>query len=234
MSVRTAHAPREELGPLKKPDHHAEIGTESPSCIPNEVPAHSAEGPSQRPWHLEFAEIVAPLLDQLHRLARRILRSDDMAEDAVQEALTSLWRAGRLPPNPTGWLSRAVVHRSLHLNRCRKRRRCHEERACSHRSENQKEGEASRTLEARELGVRIDAAIAQLPERFREVFLLREVEQMDYGAIADLLRVPVGTVRSRLFRSREALQKALSEGGWPENEATEPPTKTASTLDSPS
>ncbi len=54
--------------------------------------------------------------------------------------------------------------------------------------------------------------MAQLPDRFREVFLLREVEQLDYEAIAETLRVPVGTVRSRLARSRAALQKRL--GDW--------------------
>ena len=218
MSVRTAHAPRTDLGQFEDPDRNSPAEAESESPTRHESSADSPNEPTPRLWHLEFAETVAPLLDRLHRLARRILRSDDMAEDAVQEALTSLWREGRMPPNPTGWLSRAVVHRSLHLNRCRQRRRCHEERACSHRSVLNHEGDASRLLEARELGVRIEAAISRLPDRFREVFVLREVEQMDYGAIADALRVPVGTVRSRLSRSREALQKALGECGWPEDD----------------
>jgi RNA polymerase sigma-70 factor (ECF subfamily) len=218
MPVRTAHAPRTDLGQFEDPDRNSPAEAESESHTRHESSADSPNEPTPRLWHLEFAETVAPLLDRLHRLARRILRSDDMAEDAVQEALTILWREGRMPPNPTGWLSRAVVHRSLHLNRCRQRRRCHEERACSHRSVLNHEGEASRLLEARELGVRIEAAISRLPDRFREVFVLREVEQMDYGAIANALRVPVGTVRSRLSRSREALQKALGECGWPEDD----------------
>ncbi|AGA26471.1 RNA polymerase sigma factor, sigma-70 family [Singulisphaera acidiphila DSM 18658] len=217
MSVRTAHAPRAELGQgeaLNRKPMNGHKHKPAPR-VPNESTGSSSKSAPLQPWHLEFAETVAPHLDRLHRLARRILRSDDMAEDAVQEALTSLWREGRMPPNPTGWLSRAVVHRSLHLNRCRQRRRCHEEKACWHRSENQHEGDGLRALEARELGIRIEAAISRLPDRFREVFVLREVEQMDYGAIADALRVPVGTVRSRLSRSREALQKALGECGWP-------------------
>jgi RNA polymerase sigma-70 factor (ECF subfamily) len=215
MSVEPAHAPGADLGPVVEPDRSSHVRPESPS----QVSPRALPDPSKSPWHLAFAETVTPLLNRLHQVARRILRSDDMAEDAVQEALTSLWREGRLPPNPPGWLARAVVHRSLHLNRCRRRRQCHEERACSHRSEPQQESEASRVLESRELGVRIEAAISQLPERFRAVFVLREIEQMDYGSIADALQVPVGTVRSRLSRSREALQKALSECGWRETES---------------
>lgn len=213
MSVRTTHAPSTKLGAFDTNEQTPTVDAlAAPSPRPESPTGSSNELTSQR-WPLEFAETVAPLLDRLHRLARRILRSEDMAEDAVQEALTSLWREGRMPPHPHGWLSRAVVHRSLHLNRCRQRRRCHEKRACSHRSVLNHKDEASRLLETRELGLRIEAAIARLPDRFREVFVLREIEQMDYGAIADALRVPVGTVRSRLYRSREALQRALETSG---------------------
>lgn len=217
MSVRTAHALGTNLGQFQDLDRSQAMAREFESRIPIGSAADTSESPLSCHWHAEFAEAIAPHLDRLHRLARRILRSEDLADDAVQEALTSLWREERWPPNTAGWLCRAVVNRSLHLNRCRRRRRSHEERACLHRSEYHFDVDASRTLEVKELAHCIEAAIADLPERFREVFVLREVEQMDYGAIADTLRVPVGTVRSRLFRSREALQKALCECGWPAN-----------------
>ena len=83
--------------------------------------------PDQKPSHEQFAAVVGPLQRQLVRLAKRILRCNDLDQDAVQEALLSLWLAGRLPPNPAAWLTRAVVLRSLHLNRSRIRRRTHEE-----------------------------------------------------------------------------------------------------------
>jgi RNA polymerase sigma-70 factor, ECF subfamily len=167
-----------------------------------------------RSWDDQFAEVVGPRLVQLQHLARRILRSDDLADDAVQEALLSLWLEGRLPPNPDGWLVRAVVHRCLHLNRSRRRRRENEERACSQRSEHDPGADASRPLEDAEVAVAIEAALATLPDHLRTVFLLREAEQMDYNAIADSLRVPVGTVRSRLHRAREAMRDALGTRGW--------------------
>jgi RNA polymerase sigma-70 factor (ECF subfamily) len=131
----------------------------------------------------------------------------------VQEAILTLWKEGRLPPNPAAWLSRAVVHRSLHLNRCRYRRRRHELRACLHHPESDPNGDASRAMEVEEIGARIDEALSRLSERLRMVFILREIEQMDYKSIADRLQIPLGTVRSRLARSREALQQALGRDG---------------------
>jgi RNA polymerase sigma-70 factor (ECF subfamily) len=157
----------------------------------------------------QFAEVVGPRLARLQRLARKILRSDDLADDAVQEALLSLWREERPPPNLDGWLVRAVVNRSLHLNRTRRRRRYHEERACLGRSEQDPAGDASRPLETAEVARAIEATLDALPDRLRTVFVLRETEQMDYESIAESLGVPVGTVRSRLHRAKEALKAAL-------------------------
>jgi RNA polymerase sigma-70 factor, ECF subfamily len=163
-------------------------------------------------WHDRFDELVGPRIGRLRRLARRILRSEDLADDAVQETLLCLWREGRLPPNPDGWLVRTVINRSLHLNRSRRRRRAHEERAAARRPEHDPEGDASRPLEVAEIASAIDVALAALPEHLRGVFVLREAEQLDYESIAKVLRVPLGTVRSRLHRAREALQDALGAG----------------------
>ena len=165
--------------------------------------------PARRPSPERFSAVVDPLRGDLARLAKRILHCDDLAQDAVQEALLSLWQAQPFPPNPAAWLIRAVVLRSLRINRSRSRRRKHEQRACSCRPEADPRGDATRTLEFAELGIQIRTALATLPESYRAVFLLREVERLDYEAIAASLQIPVGTVRSRLHRSRDALQEAL-------------------------
>jgi len=160
-------------------------------------------------WEEEFAEAVNARVPRLQRLARRILHSEDLADDAVQEALLSLWKEGRMPPNPDGWLVRAVVLRSLHLNRSRRRRRLYEERACARRPESDPCGDASRSLEAREAADAIGTLLKELPEHLCRVFVLREDEQRDYESIAETLGVPVGTVRSRLHRARAALKDSL-------------------------
>jgi RNA polymerase sigma-70 factor, ECF subfamily len=160
-------------------------------------------------WDDQFAELIGPMLGRLRRLARRILRNEDLADDAVQETLVSLWREGRLPPNPAAWLNRTVIHRSLHLNRSRRRRVRYERLACLDRSEFDRSGEPSRAAMAEEVSANIVEAVSGLSERLRTVFILREIEQLDYGSIAATLQIPLGTVRSRLARSREALQQAL-------------------------
>ena len=67
------------------------------------------------------------------------------------------------------------------------------------------EGEFFRVL----VDDRIVAAIDALPEEFREVVVLSDVEGLGYAHIAEMLGVPVGTVKSRLFRGRRLLQAAL-------------------------
>jgi RNA polymerase sigma-70 factor (ECF subfamily) len=162
-----------------------------------------------RDWDDEFAAVVHSRLARLQRLARRILHGDDLADDAVQEALFSLWKEGRMPPNPEGWLVRAVVLRSLHLDRSRRRRRGYEERAGAQRPEHDPRGDASRTLEVKEVTHAVAAALGTLPEPLRVVFVLRTVEEKDYQAIARRLQIPLGTVRSRLSRSRRAIRTLL-------------------------
>jgi RNA polymerase sigma-70 factor (ECF subfamily) len=179
-------------------------------CPLHRDPRH--ESTPDRPsctWEDQFTEVVNTRLPRLQRLARRILRSEDLADDAVQEALLSLWKEGRMPPNPEGWLVNAVVLRSLHLNRSRRRRRDYEERAGARRPEHDPCGDPSRLQEAREFAHTIEAALKGLPEHLRTVFVLREAEQRDYESIAEVLGVPVGTVRSRLHRAREALKDGL-------------------------
>jgi RNA polymerase sigma-70 factor (ECF subfamily) len=167
------------------------------------------ERPSTRPSPERFAEIVSPLQDPMIALARRILRSDDLAKDAVQEALLTLWCEAELPPNPHAWLVRAVVHRSLHLSRSRLRRRRHEGLACFGRPEASDCDDPTRGVESEEAVGKMREAFAELAPEFREVLVLRAVEELDYEAIAQVLAIPIGTVRSRLNRSRKAFREIL-------------------------
>ncbi len=59
----------------------------------------------------------------------------------------------------------------------------------------------------------VRAALAGLPEHYREIVVLREFEDMSYQEIAEITRLPIGTVMSRLSRARRALREALIESG---------------------
>jgi len=141
----------------------------------------------------------------LRSVARGMLASDDLAMDCVQEALLLLWQQPKLPPNPQGWLVRTVVHKALHIRRANARRSLHEDRACLQREEPCPWCDPALEVEQRDLVQHLERAIASLSVEMREVLRLRMERGMEYGDIAAALQVPIGTVRSRLFRARVAL-----------------------------
>jgi RNA polymerase sigma-70 factor (ECF subfamily) len=165
---------------------------------------------SSPPNHLSDSALE-PHLERLLRIARRILGCDSEAWDAVQEALVSLWHEDPFPPNPPAWLIQTVIHRSLHARRCRMRRRRNEEKAGVFRALSITAEDPDHAIECEELRKRLDRAIGELAEEYRSVFLLREVEGLDYAAIARHVAVPIGTVRSRIHRARSKLQELLSD-----------------------
>ncbi len=156
-----------------------------------------------------FAEASGPLFGDLVSLSRRVLGDEDLAWDAVQEALISLWLGGNMPENVRGWLKGAVVRRSLHLARSRSRRRRREGRVAGEHCEPSDRDDPRRSMEAQELVEIIMTAVWAIAPEFREVLVLSLDDQMDYATIARRLGVPIGTVRSRLSRSRKALRTVL-------------------------
>jgi RNA polymerase sigma-70 factor, ECF subfamily len=159
----------------------------------------------------EFTEATRPLFGQLVSTARRALGDDDMCWDAVQEALVSLWRERQLPSNLRAWLVSAVVHRSLHLARCRARRKKHEAEARFERLDDVNRDDPTRNVEREELRRALDNALSRISAEHRDVLVLSVFEDMDYQAIAARLDIPLGTVRSRLSRARRALRDVLSQ-----------------------
>lgn len=153
---------------------------------------------------------VQPLVRPMVAVARKILGSDDLAWDAVQEALLSLWLEAEPPANLRPWLIRTVIHRSLHLSRSRARRRKHEERAAQGRPESSRHDEPSQKLEGEELERLVHRALLGITRDHREILILSLLSDMDYASLAEHLRIPPGTVRSRLNRSRKALRLELS------------------------
>jgi len=66
-----------------------------------------------------------------------------------------------------------------------------------------------RALERRERAAQIEEVISQLPPRYRELIVLRHVSELGYEEIADVTGLPLGTVKNRIFRAREAMRKHL-------------------------
>jgi RNA polymerase sigma-70 factor (ECF subfamily) len=157
----------------------------------------------------DFREVVGPHVTRLVALARNVLRSDDLAWDAVQDGLTALWLEGTRPNDTRAWLARTVLNRSLHASRTRRRLRKHETRARERRPETVSRDDPFRILEQEELRSMLAEALGQLGDEYREVIELREYHGLDYTAISETLGIPDGTVRSRLNRARSILRTRL-------------------------
>ncbi len=155
----------------------------------------------------EFNALVGAEIDRMFRVARSVLRSDDLARDAVQETLIDVWTRGWPAPGRAGALRRLTFLSCLHALRSERRRAFHEERA---RRRVECDGESPLSaLETGELMRTIREELERIPVCYRCVFELFELQGDDYATIAGKLRIPVGTVRSRLSRARSELRARL-------------------------
>jgi RNA polymerase sigma-70 factor (ECF subfamily) len=162
--------------------------------------------------------------DRAFGLCLRFLEEREEARDATQETFLRAWRWRRSyrPASPfPAWL--AAIAANLCRDRLRHRGRWGEEplEAAEEPSDPGGGGPAGqqpdRPLEQAELGVMLRKAIGALAAEFRMAVILRELEGLSYEEIARAMDCSVGTVRSRLFRARQALRELLGpyrdEGG---------------------
>ena len=157
-----------------------------------------------------FEAQALPHLDAAYNLARWLSRSPTDADDIVQDAMLRAFRAfdGFRGGDIKAWLLTIVRNCWLSAGKSTKRRGHtslddHELTA----PEDDPEAAAIQTGTKR----RLDAMIAQLPEEFREVLVLREMEDLSYREIADITGVPIGTVMSRLARARATLRETARD-----------------------
>ncbi len=154
-------------------------------------------------------------LDALYRVALRLTRSPADADDLVQETMLKAYRAwDQFEPgtNAKGWL--LTILRHAFINEYRRRTR-HPETVDVDTIEpfavfsDVQEDDPQGAFFDRIVDDEVLRAIDELPEAFRETLVLSDVEGMNYQEIAKILEVPVGTVKSRLFRARKLLQAKL-------------------------
>ncbi len=153
-----------------------------------------------------FASIVRSRMDAVYRLALAIAGDDADAADITQDAFVAMWR--HLPKlreaaRFDAWLHRIVVNTARMAARGRRRRRVREI----------PNGELVATAEAPTTGSdseRLTAALRQLSADQRALLALHHLQGRPVHEIAEILEVPTGTVKSRLFTARQALSAALA------------------------
>ena len=157
-----------------------------------------------------YEDVVLPHLDAAYRLARWLMRNEQDAEDAVQEASLRAFRYFRTFSGGNGraWFLRIV------RNTCMGRRggiaQASTELFDEERHSSAQPAPDPETLMLqRDSALLIELAMKNLPDRFRELLVLRELEGLSYRELADVMGIPLGTVMSGLSRARQALRGAL-------------------------
>ena len=155
---------------------------------------------------------------RIERLIARMVRDVDAVEDIAQETFIRAWRA---LPKFRGeaqfytWLYRIAVNTAKKALMERKRDPLVSEHAFKSADD---ENETSRTenelttsetpealLASKEIAAAVNSAMDALPAELRQAISLREIEGLSYEEIAEMMNCPIGTVRSRIFRAREAI-----------------------------
>ena len=174
---------------------------------------------AQRGDKRAFELLVEKYQRKLARLLSRLVRDPGEVEDVTQEAFIKAYRA---LPSFRGdsafytWLYRIGINTAKNYLVAMGRRAPTSTEIETEDAEGYAEGELLRDINtpeslllSKEIGNTVNAAIESLPEELRSAIQLRELEGMSYEEIAKLMDCPIGTVRSRIFRAREAIAERL-------------------------
>lgn len=164
-----------------------------------------------------FEETTLPLLPRLQRYAYRLTGNaadgDDLVQTAYLNALSG-WHTFKPGTDPARWLFTILRHAFYRSHRRSREMLSLDEPELESLSgtlyvREELERGGARWDEIPDLGPALDAAIAALPDDLRLLVLLVDVEGSSYQEAADEVGVPIGTVRSRLYRARHMLQQGL-------------------------
>jgi RNA polymerase sigma factor RpoE len=166
-----------------------------------------------------FDLLVTKYQRKLGRLLSRFIRDSAEVEDVAQEAFVKAYRA---LPSFRGdsafytWLYRIGINTAKNYLVAMGRRAPTTTEFDSEEAESFEDGEQLRDINTpesllmtKEIGATVNQAMEELPEDLRTAISLREIEGLSYEEIASIMNCPIGTVRSRIFRAREAIAAKL-------------------------
>lgn len=161
-----------------------------------------------------FEVLVQTYQNSVYRLALRMCGNAHDAEEVAQEAFVAAWKG---LPNFRGeskfssWLYQLTSHAAVDFLRREKRHRGTE--PIEEQVHLAAEGTPAEAAEAAELQAAVQQALQELSPEHREIFLLRQMQQLSYDEIGQLLGLGSGTVKSRLNRAKKQLQQNLLRQG---------------------
>ena len=182
--------------------------------IDRELVARAQRGDKQA-----FELLVEKYQRKLARLLSRFIRDPAEVEDVTQEAFIKAYRALPAFRGDSAfytWLYRIGINTAKNYLMAMGRRAPTSTEVEAEEAEGFEEGEQLRDINtpesvllSNEIAETVNSTIEQLPEELRTAIQLREIEGMSYEDIAQVMNCPIGTVRSRIFRAREAIAERL-------------------------
>ena len=163
-----------------------------------------------------WEEIVQSYSRRVYNLAYRFTSRADTAEDLTQDVFVRVYRSlDQYNPKQgdlQNWLMRLA--RNLIIDDYRKRQRAPQDEIADDLEDHKyhlrsAESSVQREMERRELGAQVQSGIDKLSPDLRTCVILRDIEELSYQEIVDLLKIPEGTVKSRINRGRIELAKIL-------------------------
>lgn len=169
----------------------------------------------------DFEEVALPLLDHIYRAACYLTKDKSQAEDLVQETYLRAFQyfdKFESGTNCKAWL--LTILRNLYSNQYQQKRRrpepvvweeieqTYESLVAEHE---RGEGSPETLLFSKVMDHEIEQALKELPEEYRTVIILVDIEELSYEEAVEAMACPVGTIRSRLSRGRRMLQVALRD-----------------------
>lgn len=169
-----------------------------------------------------YAEIVRRYQNRVYSLCHRWLSNDQVAEEVAQDVFVALFKSlhgFRGDAQLSTWIYRIVINhcKNRRLYRMRRKVDRHDPIDGDPRDEDPRAVQLASTgpgtdagLHRQEAGRLLSAGLAELDEEQRHIILLRDIEDLSYEEIGEILGLPRGTVKSRLHRARAQLAKLLS------------------------
>ena len=182
--------------------------------IDRQLVARAQQGDKQA-----FNLLVEKYQRKLSRLLSRFIRDQSEVEDVTQEAFIKAYRALPAFRGDSAfytWLYRIGINTAKNYLMAMGRRAPTSTEVGAEEAEGFEEGEQLRDINtpesvllSNEIAETVNSTIEQLPEELRRAIQMREIEGMSYEDIAQAMDCPIGTVRSRIFRAREAIAEQL-------------------------
>jgi RNA polymerase sigma-70 factor, ECF subfamily len=183
--------------------------------------------PSSRGEAILFEEVVNRYHGKVFRLIYRYIGDYDESCDLTQDTFVraySAWHEFRGEAQVYTWLHRIAINTCLNHQKKAQRRRRVEAGSLDHRAGEHEEGQGGnwsgfeardeyplplQVLESQELRVRLHEVLCELPDNYRTVIILRDMEGLTYEEIARITESTLETIKSRLFRARNALRRLM-------------------------